>query len=230
MIGAGFQFGCASSQSQMNGAEPIRDMPRDELSRYLRSALVMQVDGYRCANLVALVNTLHHMGKEKSLNFLEEYCRQEKVRGTAQYSMNVLCICRILFVPPSDGSKESWHEYDEKHSIPVMNPNTLAKARFPLYPMAVVDGVPFVLDDVGISAGGDWIESWVDPKDSLNRCRGLELIHSDLPTTGYARAALKLIRSEDYQQAYSPNAPDAGHLRYKMLLQAIDEPREPDLK
>jgi hypothetical protein len=148
---------------------------------------------YRCDNMIKCVNGLHQLGREQALATLREFSASLKSPQLMREERKLHLICRLLFVnekgwkPPRIGAP--WPEVDW----------TVAE-RFPLFPLAVVDGVPFLLvrdyQMVGASEPG---------ADALKVCEKSEIITNGLPrlqVSGYRQAALRLTRSDLFRQLY----------------------------
>jgi hypothetical protein len=213
---------CATkAEPSLTSAKETSPKETAELLNVLRTE--MQV--YRCPTMVAIVNNLRHLGKQQAIRLLEDYDTSNDRRLKDQ--LNVVCICRVLFVAPKTGWKEPWSEFNREQGHEVVKEGLgftpSEKSRFPLYPMALSNGVPFLLN-MGYATGfsGPTIPVPNEAEASIAKCRDLELIPADLPTTGYAQAALKLLKSEDYRTVFPPNSTDADLLRNWILLEAID--------
>ena len=139
---------------------------------------------YECGKMIKAVNDLRVLGKEKSLAVLRQYLLSDG--ETAK----VLVICRLLFVNP-----KGWDAPSLGQAVPAID-KSVAK-RFPLFPMALEDRVPFLLIQ-GYRAGGKG-ESAMK---CLQFCETLSLITEDYPLSGYEKAGRALIQSESFRGLY----------------------------
>jgi hypothetical protein len=74
--------------------------------------------------------------------------------------------------------------------------------QLPQFPMAVSNGVPFLLIR-GYSTAGFTSDT---PEKTIELCEGFPLLSADLSETGYEKAAQDLIKSEMFQKLYTtPN-------------------------
>ena len=139
---------------------------------------------YRCGEMVQVVNYLRGLGKEKSLAALREYC------GSAQGDHIIPIICRLLFVNPKGWSPP-------RIGAPVPRVNKDAAKRFPLFPIALSENVPFLVIK-GYRLGG-LPESGAR---CLELCEGFSMIQEDYPLTGYENAAKALTQNESFRELF----------------------------
>lgn len=165
-----------------------------------------RLDGatYVCKDMVRVVNTLRRGGKAAALEAL----------ASAHQDKKVLAICRLLFV-----NTNGWQPLIFGQIVPTVNKEVISE--FPLFPIALSDGVPFLLID-GYNAGAGSGENVLA---CIAKCRSLELIPADLPETGFRGAAEKLMKSEQFRRLYSKED-DADGMRTNFLLQAAGLARE----
>jgi hypothetical protein len=100
----------------------------------------------------------------------------------------------MLFVNP-----RGWQPPILGRPSPSINWGTVTN--FPLFPLALSQGVPFQLVN-GYMLGG----APETARTSLALCEGLELIQKDLPRKGYEKAAKDLIQSEAFKSLYADAA------------------------
>jgi hypothetical protein len=141
-------------------------------------------DTYRCTDVVSVVNKLRKQGKEKSLATLRGYL------ANGGDNARVLLICRLLFVNP-----DGWDRPILGETMPFIGKDD-AKA-FPLFPIALSDGVPFLLVR-GYQLNGR-PESAIK---CLNLCDGFAMVKKDYPSAGYEKAARALIQTRSFRQCY----------------------------
>jgi hypothetical protein len=161
---------------------------------------------YRCDDMVRAVNHLRSLGKEKAIEVLDEYVTQPDPTGTE----NALYICRLLFV-----STNGWKALSLGQVAPTINTN--ARARFPLFPVAITNGVPFFLVE-GYRGGG----RGSSPIMCVESCKGLSLIPADLSGTNYDVAALALTQSREFLELY-PKSPEREEMTEMIVRQAKRE-------
>jgi len=91
--------------------------------------------------------------------------------------------------------------------------------QFPLFPIAISEGVPFFVFR-GFNLDGRLAESGGE---DLQLCEGFEMIPADLPEFNYQKAGLKLIRSEPFLKLYKvPDYTESDYtidLTYEILWQ-----------
>jgi hypothetical protein len=153
------------------------------------------------------------VGKEKAISLLSDYLKSGDPWEKGVHQRNVALICRLLFVAPGGG----WEL--PKLGNPFGNskeqPDT---SHFPIFPLAIVDGVPFFVI-MGYSGTGGSIEG----TRSLARCTELRIIDTDFVEVdgNFLKAARKLVADEFFQ----PLHPKQGDLKYMsefILKQAGD--------
>jgi hypothetical protein len=160
--------------------------------------LIKQAPGidsdYHCVNMVRAVNYLRGLGKAKALDALHNYFKENVGRGDEQEK--IILICRLLFVNPN-----GWQ-------IPMLGTpdppvTTNGMAHFPIFPLALSDGVPFLLVH-GYSGDG----MFDNPLDELRLCERLSIITNDLSQTNYAGACRDLIANTNFTQLYTERGSD----------------------
>jgi hypothetical protein len=161
---------------------------------------------YRCSNMVLCVNRFRKSGKTSALAALEKYSRAHPMVIEPLQDKKLMFVCRLLFVSP-----EGWRQLGtESEKV-----NKDVAKQFPFFPIAISDGIPFVLTD-GYHIDGMVAENGAT---DIRRCTNLELINSDLPTTGYKKAAESLIQSKAFKTLYV-NPLDREQAAQEILNQA----------
>ena len=146
---------------------------------------------YSCSQMVSVVNELRHMGKDKVMSVLTNVVEQaNQNEGEGELFM----LCRLLFV-----NTNGWKMPGLGAPYPPVNFDVVTN-EFPIFPLALSDGVPFFL--LNGYQGGGRPEA---PDECVAACRDLPLISSDLPTNGFALAAQKLIASDSFHRLYKPS-------------------------
>jgi hypothetical protein len=143
-------------------------------------------DYFECGQMIQVVNHLRKLGKDKSIAALRNFLASDAVQANDQ----VLIICRLLFV-----NLKGWKTPHLGKPDTTINGDAVEK--FPLFPIALSDRVPFILVD-GYAGGGRGSSA----KECLNLCGGFALVKEDYPLTGYEKAARKLTQSEAFRQLY----------------------------
>jgi hypothetical protein len=153
---------------------------------FLKHAPEIYGDTYQCGEIVQTVNQLRKLGKEKCLTALRKYV------VSAENNETVLIVCRLMFVNP-----KGW----EPPHLGSSNPKINAKVakQFPLFPIAISNGVPFLLIR-GYDIGGVPEQA----TKCLKLCEGLSLIEKDYPLTGYEKAARDLVQMDAFRLLYEP--------------------------
>ena len=128
----------ASSESSPASSGPST-MSDDDVHRALIVFLRDEHDfSFRCQHAVALVNGLRHLGKERAISLLRQFLKE--MNGNNERESAVAFICRLLFIAPEGG----WPPVNPGVPSPTFDAQVAAK-RFPQFPLAVSDGVPFFL-------------------------------------------------------------------------------------
>jgi hypothetical protein len=149
--------------------------------------------GYKCEQLVQVVNVLRRMGKDKALTELRRYVDEAMVERHGENA--VFLIVRCLFV-----NEAGWKPPALGLPTPDLPVDTIAK--LPEFPLAFSKDVPFFVID-GYYLGG----RAEDPRPMLEECKKLPLRDSDLPTKDFMAAAKALIDSKTFADFY----PDQNH-------------------
>jgi hypothetical protein len=145
--------------------------------------------------MVQVVNHLRKLGKERSLAVLREYLLTKATNKEvfdSEANEKVLFICRLLFVNP-----KGWQP--PGLGSPGPNFNAQVAKHFRLFPIAISNGVPFLLIR-GYELGGNPEHA----TDCVQHCEGLSLIEKDYPLAGYEKAARDLIQTDSFYQLYEP--------------------------
>lgn len=143
---------------------------------------------YRCKDMVSCVNTLRQAGKVRALQALHQQILNNSQNYDPLQDKKLIYVCQILFV-----NLEGWSPLGGEPKTD----ERIAKS-FPLFPIAMSDGVPFLLIDGRVING---VPS-VSGAGQVRKCEGLQIIDHDLPTTGFKKAAQDLIQSELFQKLY----------------------------
>ena len=156
---------------------------RDE-SAMLKTTPSIAGDTYQCSEMVQVANHLRKLGKDKSLAALRTYLT------SGGDNDKVLVICRLLFVNP-----KGWGAPILGQPSPSINQDTAKK--FPLFPVALSDGVPFLLVE------GYQLEGLPESaNDCLKLCEGFALVKEDYSTADYEKAARALTQTKEFRQLY----------------------------
>jgi hypothetical protein len=158
----------------------------------LTKAPAIHGDSYRCGDMVRAVNSLRHLGKEQALAVLGNHLRQNDRYGSPDQYWKLHLVCRLLFVNP-----QGWKFPRLGQPEPEINWNI--GEHLPQFPMAISNGVPFMLIR-GYSAAGFTGDT---PEKTLELCESFPLLSADLSENGYEKAARDLIKSEMFQKLYS---------------------------
>lgn len=143
---------------------------------------------YKADKMVHAVNQLRRLGKEKAVETLKRYTATQKA---FEDNEKVLVLCRCLFRNP-----EGWKPPALGEPVPHISRN--AVKQFPLFPLAMTKGVPFVL------VSGYSLDGRAEPAAAcIALCEKLPLIAEDLPERGYKEAAQELVQSQAFRDLYS---------------------------
>ena len=143
---------------------------------------------YHCRDMVRAVNYLRSVGKDKALAMLRDYCKENYGSGKEDAKVNM--ICKLLFVNPKGWPRSIL-------GMPVPRVTTNGMVQFPIFPLALSDGVPFML--VSGYQGSGQFDS---PLMTLKMCDELSVITEDMPQTNYDSAAHSLVNSTNFSQLY----------------------------
>lgn len=169
-----FLFFCNSLFGQDPNLEILKKMPQPFST------------AYHCDDMVQVVNGLRKVGKEQAIRTLEI-----DLRENASDDKKVLLICRLLFQNPA-----GWPPPRLGMAIPDVGTNGMAK--FPIFPWAISQRVPFLLV-TGYRLGGRGESA----SKCLDLCRGFPLVSDDLADKNYELAAHALIGSEEFKRIYN---------------------------
>jgi hypothetical protein len=139
---------------------------------------------YQSAEMVRGVNHLRNLGREKCLAALRRY-----LAAGGEHD-KVLVLCRLLFVNP-----KGWEPLHPGKPEPLVQAE--GRKHFPLFRVALSDGVPFLLVD-GFAYRGPPILA----DGCLKQCEGLSLVGEDYPASGHERAARALVQSGPFRKLY----------------------------
>jgi hypothetical protein len=186
----------------------------------------MAAQAFNSRQMVAAVNYLRKTGKGSAMRILRDYYAGGYSVPDPRQSreLTVICTCMLLFTPPKEGWLEPW-----SHAplvFDTMRYDSSAKKQFPLYPIAVSNGVPFLLTTGYTPAQGPLRARDIpdEGKRFLDLCEHLELISTDLPSTKHDDAAKALIDSAGFKGLFkvAPNA-SIAIVRGWVLDQAKDD-------
>jgi hypothetical protein len=134
--------------------------------------------------MVSCLNTLRHAGKPVAIQALERYNELHPEVIEPHRNEKLIFVCRLLFTAP-----KGWPRLGLGRPVPEVD-NAIAN-RYPLFPIATSDGVPFMLAN-GHQLYG--LPSTTGAYD-VRKCRDFQLINHDYPTKGFEKAAQDLIQS-----------------------------------
>jgi hypothetical protein len=160
-------------------------------------------DKYEPNKLVTTANGLRALGKPGAVRVLRAYLNAEWPPDLRR-DQDVQILCRVLFENP-----EGWKPPALGAPHPQLASDT---SRFPLFPVAMSNGVPFLLVQ-GYSVGGGGMRSHL----TLEQCERLELLKEDLRpcSRGEAMAAADALISTE---AFKAIGGDAGRTRAQAKL------------
>lgn len=157
--------------------------------------------------MINCVNTLRHAGKSAAIQGLERY-NQLHPEDVGPLDRKLIHVCRLLFVAP-----DGWPHLNLGRPVP--ETDSKIANRFPLFPIAISDGVPFMLVNGNQMYG---LPSTTCAYD-VQKCRDFQLIDHYYPTTGFEKAAQDLIQSELFQNLYK-DPKDKEQMAQEILNQA----------
>ena len=165
---------------------------------------------YHCRDMVAAVNALRRSGKPKALGTLREYAvSHEKDQRQEE---RVALICSLLFINP-----DGWGKIPRGAPGPDVNWE-FAQANYPLFPLALSRGVPFLLvSGYTVAALGP---SGNESLRYIAKCENLRMITHDLPARGFERAAEDLVDSPEFRKLYSNSGGMLEDMKEMILEQA----------
>ncbi len=190
-------------------AERPTHVPQETLTALLqllkRDGVQLKGDSYRCSDMVHLVNKLRQIGKWQAIEVLQRYREEARFEHPA----NIFLICRCLFQNPSGWDSPAL-------GMPVPPIAGSAMKSYPAFPIAFSNHIPFLLVR---GYRGDGVPE--QPDDCLVQCKSLDLIQSDLPSTGFLAAARSLAAEPRFRELY----PDQGLQQqvFEMLLKQAQE-------
>lgn len=168
---------------------------------------------YRCDSMVRTVNSLRQLGKDQALDVIRHHLLENDKYAAPDQWTKILIVCRLLFV-----NTNGWQP--PRLGQPVPNVDWKVARQFPLFPIALSDGVPFLL--VRDYNAGGFTSDTADK--CVKLCEGFPLISTDLPEQGLKDAAQNLVKSELFQGLYStPESKEDANIM--ILEQASDDPK-----
>lgn len=169
---------------------------------------------YRCDDMIKTVNMLRRCGKPQALAILRKYSLTHS--NDLYQADRVALICFLLFK-----NSRMWGNTRFGAPAPDINVN-IASTNYPLFPLALSDGVPFLLVNGYIVGGGIGGSARERSLAFITQCEDLPMISEDLPTRGYRRAAEDLISSPQFRNLYA----NTNEIPFDMILhQAETGPR-----
>jgi hypothetical protein len=163
---------------------------------------------YRCKDMVPCVNTLRRAGKIGALQAMQQYVQIHKQSGNPLQEQMLIYVCQILFINP-----EGWAQLGGDPETD----ESIAKS-FPIFPIAMSDGVPFLLIEGHVIDGVPATSA----TEQLRKCEDLQVIGRDLPTKDFKKAAQDLIHTELFQNLYK-NPHDRDRMAQEILNQADED-------
>jgi hypothetical protein len=140
---------------------------------------------YACGKMILTVNHFRRLGKDKSIAILRDYI----TNGGDNCRVHI--ICRLLFDNPTGWAPPLLGE-------PSPNIKNAVAKRFPMFPIAIWNGVPFLL------VHGYNLEGMEESAlDCLRVCQELSLVKQDYPATGFEQAAQEFVQSRSFRDLYS---------------------------
>jgi hypothetical protein len=182
-----FLFVCTASHARDPDVEMVKNMPRPFST------------SYHCSDLVHVANRLRGFGKERSLTILEADLRENPYDNA-----KVLLICRLLFRNPA-----GWKAPVLGVAVPEAGIHGISK--FPLFPLAISQRVPFVL-----LRGYELSGREESAGECIELCRSFPMVSDYLPDNHYEAAARALIKSKEFKWLYSDH--DAWFAMSKLIL------------
>src|SRR5437870_3597744 len=104
----------------------------------LGKAPAIRGDSYRCGEMVRAVNSLRHLGKEDALAVLRNHLRQNDGYTSPDQYWKLHLVCRLAFVNP-----QGWKF--PRLGQPNPEIDWEVGKQLPHFPMALTNGVPFLL-------------------------------------------------------------------------------------
>jgi hypothetical protein len=197
LIGSLFLIVSACQSPKSTALEQLKRAPK--VSAYL----------YTCKDMVQCVNGLRHLGKEQALLTLKQYVQSIGPSGVhPEQEEKLLLICRLLFVNPN-----GWKFPRLGQPSPDINWDEAEK--LPYFPIALSDGVPFLLVN-GYMTGG-----WTSDTGfaCVKLCEHFSIRTNDLSDKDFRLAARHLIESDSFKQLYT-NSEDRRRMMDSMMFQA----------
>ena len=163
---------------------------------------------YNSKAMVQCVNELRRLGKKRALAALRRHIERNGIRGDPREEEKVLLVCRLLFVNPA-----GWQPPRLGAPGPEVASDLIEE--FPLFPIALEKGVPFLLLE-GYRGGG--FSSDTGGR-CVQLCESFSIITGDLPEVGLKNAAHELIRTKAFRRLYIKPS-DADRMADMVLRQA----------
>jgi hypothetical protein len=155
----------------------------------LTNSRTIDGENYRCGQMVESLNLLRHLGKDEALKCLEKYCHE-----SMDANFDTIYICMLLFKNP-----DGWKPIGGAHYYRLQIDTNLLD-HFPLFPLALSDGIPFYIYR-GYNIGGRFDETGLD---YCKLCQGFQMITNDITNMNFTAAAKDLFKDEKFQKLYFP--------------------------
>jgi hypothetical protein len=176
------QLGCSNVNRPTHDSAILRALPANCIWGY----------AYRCKDMVVCVNALKRIGKNRTLSAMKEYAAQVGDGRDPMDGEKLLLVCRILFI-----NEKGWQTPALGQPVPA-NDWKYAE-QYPLFPIAISEGVPFLLIN-GYRSGG--MSRDMTPDACIQDCEKLSIRSQLIPEGNYKKAAEELINSKYFQQLY----------------------------
>ena len=113
------------------------------------------------------------------------YCNEQLA------DLKIIALCRLLFCNTNGGPIPALGQLNPAIDMAV------ARKEFPLYPLAISDGVPFLLFK-GMGGSGRFTTG----KETIKQCETLEMCTNKFAVNRFRAAAEKLIQSDAFRRLY----------------------------
>ena len=178
----------------------------------LKDAPPISASSYRADHLIRAVNHLRRLGREEAIRALKKYAKQTN----HQENEKIFLICRCLFKNP-----RGWKEPILGQPSPLIVSGHTRK--FPRFPLAIKNGVPFLLVE-GYELQGS--PELVDG--CIQLCEHLPLISEDMPKINLKEAAKQLVASKEFKELYTK--PDHAENMAKLVILQAEPIGTPETK
>ena len=178
----------------------------------LKDAPPISASLYRADYLIRAVNHLRKLGREEALRALKNYAKQTE----HQENEKIFLICRCLFKNP-----RGWKQPILGRPSPlIVSDNT---RKFPLFPLAIKNGVPFlIVEGYELQGSPELVDG------CMQLCGHLPLISEDMPETNLKEAAQRLVTSKEFKELYAK--PDYAENMAKLVILQAEPMGTPETK